>query len=353
VSERAVRSWRTLVPGEAIAPQGQRPHSLEAHWSALQSVVRARQELRAAGKSVSWRSVSARLGRVVPVRLVQRYAVRLDRWHRRRAEERVAARRVSVKVLARDALWCLDATFLGRAEQRSMWGEVVKDVATAGFLAVSIGPAACGKDVVVLLERLRKERGGLPLVLMTDNGPAYRSRELEVYLRALGVVHLFSLPRTPQHNAVAERGMREIKETTPLGAGRVLEVLAVEREELVFARGGRAPERKQAPARDRGWPLELEEACLELNERPRASRGGSSASDLDRTLPHWEHRTSRENFHRTALEGIERALARAPSKRAQRAFVREAIYATLEAVGLVKRTRGGRPLPGPNSEGER
>jgi hypothetical protein len=74
---------------------------------------------------------------------------------------------------------------------------------------------------------------------------------------------------------------------------------------------------------------------LELNERARPSRGGSSAPDLDNTLPHWEHRTSRENFHRTALEAIERALARAPSKRAQRAFVREAIYENIEAVGLV------------------
>jgi hypothetical protein len=70
-------------------------------------------------------------------------------------------------------------------------------------------------------------------------------------------------------------------------------------------------------------------------------------------LPHWDSRTSRENFHRAALEAIEQALARAPSKRVRRSFVREAIYTTLERFGLVKRTRGGRPLPGPNPEGER
>ena len=39
--------------------------------------------------------------------------------------------------------------------------------------------------------------------------------------------------------------------------------------------------------------------------------------------------------------------------RARRCAEREAIYFTLEAFGLVIRTRGGRPLPGPNSEGER
>jgi hypothetical protein len=46
--------------------------------------------------------------------------------------------------------------------------------------------------------------------------------------------------------------MREIKEATPLGAGRVLEQLEVERAEHVFPLGGRAPETKQAPASDRG-----------------------------------------------------------------------------------------------------
>jgi len=134
-------------------------------------------------------------------------------------------------------------------------------------------------------------------------------------------VHRFSLPLTPQHNAVAERGMREIKEATPLGAGPVLEP--------------------------------LEEACLALNERARPSRGGSSARDLDRILPHWNSRRSRENFNQTAQEATEQALAAAPSMRAQRSFVREAIYKTLELFDLVKRTRGERPLPGPNSEGER
>lgn len=169
----------------------------------------------------------------------------------------------------------------------------------------------------------------------------------------MGVVHLFSMPRTPQHNAVAERGMREIKETTSLGAGRELAALTVERAEVVFARGGRAPALKLTPARDEEWPLELEEACLALNDRARPSRGGRSATELDRILPHWDHRICRESFHRAAMEEIERASAAAPSVHARRKAVREAIYFTLEAFGLVKRTRGGRPLPGPNSEGER
>src|SRR5262245_875925 len=205
----------------------------------MKAVARARKELRAAEKPTSWRAVSVHLGRAVPVRLVQRFACELDRRHARRVQKRLERERVSATVLMRDVVWCLDATFLGRANGKSMWGEVVKDVATSGFLAVSVGPAATAKDVIALLERLRKERGGLPLVLVTDNGPAYRSRELAVYLHAMGVVHLFNLPRTPQHNACAERGMREIKETTPLGAGRELEPLKSERAEVVFARGGR------------------------------------------------------------------------------------------------------------------
>jgi transposase InsO family protein len=353
VSERALRSWRALVPGEACAPQGQRPHPATMKRHAMKAVARARKELRATEKSASWRAVSAHVGRAVPVRLVQRYACELDRRHRRRVQKRLERERVSVTVLMRDVVWCLDATFLGRADGKGVWGEVVKDVATAGFLALSIGPAATAKDVIALLERLRKERGGLPLVLVTDNGPAYRSRELAVYLHALGVLHLFSLPRTPQHNAWAERGMREIKEATPLGAGRELEPLEVARAELVFVRGGRAPEAKLSPARDQEWPLALEEACLALNERARPSRGGHSARQLDRILPHWDDRIRRDSFHRAAMEEIVRTTAAAPSERARRKAEREAIYSTLEAFGLVRRTRGGRPLPGPDSEGER
>ncbi len=120
-----------------------------------------------------------------------------------------------------------------------MWGEVVKDIETSGFRTVSVGPAATAKHVIALLERLRIERGGLPLVLITDNGSTYPSRELEAYVRAMGVVHLFSLPHTLQHNPCAERGMREIKDEAPLGAGRELEPLDVERAEVVFVRGRR------------------------------------------------------------------------------------------------------------------
>jgi transposase InsO family protein len=141
----------------------------------MKLVARARKGLRAEEKPVSWRGVSAHLGRAVPVRLVQHYACELDRRHRRRAQKRLERERVSVTVLMRDVVWCLDATFLGRADGKGMWGEVVKDVATSGFLAVSVGPAASAKDVIALLERLRVERQA-PLVLLTDNGPAYRSR---------------------------------------------------------------------------------------------------------------------------------------------------------------------------------
>jgi transposase InsO family protein len=50
------------------------------------------------------------------------------------------------------------------------------------------------------------------LILSTDNGPAYTSEGCERHLLALEVVHLKNTPHTPQHNAFAERAVREIKD---------------------------------------------------------------------------------------------------------------------------------------------
>jgi len=88
----------------------------------MKAVARARKELRAAEQRASWRAVSAHLGRAVPVRLVQRYACELDRRHRRRVQKRLERERVSVTVLVRDAVWCLDATFLGRDTRSARCG---------------------------------------------------------------------------------------------------------------------------------------------------------------------------------------------------------------------------------------
>jgi transposase InsO family protein/transposase-like protein len=55
------------------------------------------------------------------------------------------------------------------------------------------------------------EKENLPLVYMSDNGSAYVSEEVSRYLAKRRVIHLKSLPRTPQHNGAAEVLVREVK----------------------------------------------------------------------------------------------------------------------------------------------
>ena len=83
------------------------------------------------------------------------------------------------------------------------------------------GATATGNEIVHGLELLKKERG-LPLVWMTDNGAAYCNKEVREYMKREKVVHVRSLPRTPQHNGAAEVMMREIKTDSMLGKKTVL-----------------------------------------------------------------------------------------------------------------------------------
>jgi hypothetical protein len=61
-------------------------------------------------------------------------------------------------------------------------------------------------------------------------------------------------------------------------------------------------------------------------------------------MPRWYTRVSRESFHQAACSAIEKAVQGQRTARARRRAEREAIYATLEHFGLVRRTRGGAPI---------
>lgn len=79
---------------------------------------------------------------------------------------------------------------------------------------VGIGRKPKASDAENVIETLKKsfEINGMPLVLSTDNGPAYSNKLVSSFLRKLKIVHLQSLPRTPQHNGAVEVGIKELKE---------------------------------------------------------------------------------------------------------------------------------------------
>lgn len=52
---------------------------------------------------------------------------------------------------------------------------------------------------------------GLPLEVVTDNGPQFRADECQSFLKAQGVKHTFTPPYHPQSNRAVERAVQTIK----------------------------------------------------------------------------------------------------------------------------------------------
>ena len=169
-----------------------------------------------------------------------------------------------------------------------------------------------------MMERWTIE-GVLPLVFLRANGPAYRCEALAESFREQQVIHLFSLPHTPQHNAGLERANREVKETADLRDGMTIEEVRAE----------------------------IETTRLRLNRRPRPSRNGLTADELNSILAPATSIVSREAFYSTCQRAIDEAVAGVTSGRARRIATRNAIFTTKESLKLITVTRGGAPNPFP------
>ena len=325
-SLRSLRTWKHLAPEESVAPPGRPPTSEEELVEAKDLV---HEQLELQGWETGEEPIHRALGEAVPRARVRRVLRELKRERRARIRCQETERRVSMHVLARDVIWSMDATHLGRAKDGgAVQGEVVREVASTRTVGLSVGPPARGYEVVELLDQVVQERGGAPLVLLNDNGGAYRSVEVTTWCERHGVLHLFSLPRTPQHNAASEHGMRGLKLGSGLDDGRAV--------------------------------IDIDEACeaLELardridRHRLRRTRGWMTAMEADRVMPHWSASVTREQVLEKASCALEEALLHCQGKRARRRAAREAILGTLQHFSVIQRTRGGRPWTAHIAEGE-
>jgi transposase InsO family protein len=265
------------------------------------------------GRRAGWRPISKALPGV-PVRLIQAALSAQKRAERTLERRRRQEARVTREVLARDAIWGEDATGVGRTGGEPILCEVIRDLATTSTVALSAGAPASAADVIGLLEQARRDRGTLPLVWQTDNGPAYASAELSAYLERHRVVHLRSRPRTPTDNPSTERGIGELKAESGLEAGLPLR------------------DRAEASAR-----LEAARATLDRGRR-RASRGYRTAAALDVELPRAQNLVGRDAFYAQARSPMGAALLGARTARAARAAQREALWRVLERCGLARRS---------------
>ena len=313
VTLRTLERWLADPPRKAGRPG----HTEAEYRAALRPV---REAVQAMGWKTGAEAVCRWLGLRLPLRVVRAVLRAWKTRHEERRKRRLAQQRLTVAVAQRDAVWCLDATMLGRVDGERVWGLALRDLGSGRTLALSAGGAPTGAAVVELLEWAWHQYGALPRVLCSDNGPENVNREVGCWLHDRQVIHLRNLPHTPQHNAWAERGMGELKGAVELGKGAEFGSLeeAAALLDLAWRRVDRETPRRVLSWRTREVGYEEMATCY---------TPGSHAG-----------------FYRTARSAVEKAVRGASTARARRRAERGAIYATLEQDGLVKRTRGGVPL---------
>jgi transposase InsO family protein len=326
VSTRTLRTWRRRA-GRSGSP-GRPPHSAEARalaravieplWSALPQ-----------GHN-GWRTVLEvleRKGIQIPTRLVQESVRVLKREAAAAERRRIEKNRVHVDVHARNALWALDQTHLMHDTRGGLKSLAVRDCVAPHVLGLSLGPPACGQDVVRLLVRVAAQRDAWPLVIQLDNGSENRNAQVGDLLRARRVIALWNQPRTPQHNPRIERSIGSLKCASGLDES------------------DNAATREHTCAR-------LFDAWDRLDARtPRASLGGLTPVELDAIAPEAEDFVRRDCFYTQVSEELRRIALVPLRARARRKAEREAIWCALQTYGLVTRTRGGCLVPTAKAEG--
>lgn len=326
VSTRTLRNWR--AQGSSSGPARRdlgRPSSPRQPWSVLRWTVKTWRGL--VGGHDGWRTLlleAQRAGLALSTRWLQQIVAELKRRDAARARSRVEQNRQHVEVHAKNAIWADDELFLGRDEEGEMRGRVVRDGMCPEVLAFSVGPPAEAEDMVAIWEVTRAVRGCLPLVMSLDNGRAGRSLLVRAYLARHQVIALYNEPHVPQHNALVEREIGDLRRAVDAGRelwGALSGLPREQRTTWLLAHWGRM-----------AWHLN---AMV-----PRPSLGGMTPYELDRLAPSAEDRTSRARFYHDCTDALARVASANLPPRARRRAEREAVYRTLEAHGLVTRTRG-------------
>lgn len=294
VQRRTLNNWKKVV--KTSPKKIGRPPCTER--IKFQSLLKVGREWKKQG-CPGWRPVQKALGSKVPTRLVQTHVAKLKFLKRKKESVKIAARCLSVKVCYKNTYWSQDG-----AKYRSKKYQIIKDRASLNVLTVNESSSENGDDVITKLEAARVTRG-LPLVLSTDNGSNYTSKTVEIYLKKNHVIHLKSLPRTPQHNGSVECAIREIKEA----------------------------------AANNGHSLERAAALINKN-RLRASFLFKSAAEIDDKMIDGYSVVDRQIFYNKCQQNIKKLCAGAENSRSKRLLERKAIIDTLEQFELIKINRG-------------
>jgi transposase InsO family protein len=251
----------------------------------------------------------------VQLRLIRKYVTEIKERRRFRKLQAIKLNQVRVEVKSVNVIWTQDGTHLGRKNKKAIESQVIKDRGSKKIIGALTGPTAKGNEIVQTLDLLKKQRG-LPLVWMTDNGAAYCNKEVREYVEREKIVHVRSLPRTPQHNGAAEVMMRELKNDCLLGKKSVLAC-----EEDAHAR--------------------LVSSIVKINKnRKRMSLSFKSSDEMDDEMSVNGRKIDRAVFYEEYCTEL-KSLVNVGSVREKRMREREVVMCLLEKHEMILRKRNG------------
>lgn len=312
VTTRTLRNWKREA-AIGLSPKIGRPsYSLELR---IRSAKLVRENWLVQGRP-GFRPVAQALKGKVPTRLVQRY-VNLLKKKDRKVKYTLKANAMKMNVLKKDVIWTQDASQIGRSPSyEKVESQVIKDRSTLKVLKVSSERPTNQAGVIEALEKIKKTRGRLPLVWMTDNGPCYVGKDVEKYLEREMVIHLKNLPHTPEHNGSAEACVKELKRISRLEGKDIISNKEEALEKLV-------------------------EAQNILNENRRyGSKGYRTSSELEMCTESSYNVVERKRIYEEYLKERMKLNEKTYGARRKRMCERNLIIGLLEKNGLIEITRG-------------
>lgn len=305
VSPKTLNNWKRKRPKKTGRPS----YTNTQRRSAMRAVAKELRRQGYPGEKAIERALPH-----VPLRLIREYVALAKTKRRKRMAINRKRARITIKVKATSVILAQDGAHLGRSGKEPVDAQIIKDRASLKIVTASVGPPT-EDHVLADLTQLKKSRA-LPLVWSTDNGSNYCTEAVTKYLEENNVIHLRSLPRTPQHNGAVERAVRELKAVSALGKGVAVDEVSAK--------------------------VALERAAHTLNSCRYRNIHGATADALDENLPAAYNLVNRNVFYAECRKAMCEARIGAVSWRSARMAERKAIYETLNKYGLIEITTGGK-----------
>jgi len=302
VCTRTLRTWKSQYLRDEFPKIGRPTHSVQKRIAVAKFV---RSEWLMQGKP-GWRAIKAASPDASTV-LIQAYVKNLKRKDRAKRWKYQREQQKRVQVKYPDVVWTQDATFLEKKSSKK-YAEIVKDRCSLKVLEVRATKSLDNRATLKILDQKK-----LPLVYMSDNGSAYTSKEVSALLRNKRVIHLKSLPRTPQNNGAAEVLVREVKQ---LYRDTDSEGLC-DQERLNIG--------KEILNKRRLW----------------ASHGYRTVETFVNECRRVNVEEIREEIYEQYQLGVLRINEKITSSRKRRLLERELVFDLLEKYNLIKRMKGG------------